>query len=430
MNFIRNNKLNIYLFINILFVFLNTYLYTSNIIYYSDYGNSIITMSIINIIVSIILYIRKVHINKEVKIEIYDILLLLISIFAFISLLFAKSKTLAIYGMIYRYEGIFAIFYYLTLTYISSFIKNKKFFLRTIVVIGLINTIYAFLQITGSSHVTIFNYKGTIWATGLLNNPNFYASFILMSLAISIGIFIDEEELDEKIKYGIIVALLTIGLLISNTTSCAVGLIAILIYSIVYCIKNKLFKKIIIIGIIIVSEALLFQKADMTTLIKDINKTKNETIELSKGNYDPSYGTKRVELWRKTMKFVPKNLLHGVGIDNFALIDNGKSLKVGTTKYDKAHNEYLQILTTQGIFSLISYLLLFGIILLKGIKSSFKNNKIYLVLPVIGYLIQAFFNISVIEVAPTFYILLGLLIERNYIEKKKHNKEKRRIKKN
>ena len=76
--------------------------------------------------------------------------------------------------------------------------------------------------------------------------------------------------------------------------------------------------------------------------------------------------------------------------------------------FDKAHNEYLQTLVTQGIFSLASYLFIFGYAVYIGIKNSYRFKQIYLVLPVIGYLIQAFFNVSVIEVAPIFYIALGL----------------------
>ena len=414
MKYIKNNLLSIYIIINILYIFISTYLYTSNIIFYGVFGKSIIYASIINIVVSIITFIRKKIIKKDYKIELYDVLILSIILFALISLIFAHSRKIAIYGMIYRYEGIYAIIYYLTLTYLSSFIKkdNKRIISKIIVVIGLINTLYAYLQITGSSFVTIYKKDGVIWAAGLLNNPNFYASFILMSLAISLGIFIEEQEKLEEIKYGIIVAILVIGLLISNTTSCAVGLIVVLIYLFIYCIKNKYIKKFLIITGIITLETLLFQKAGMTTLIKDINKTKNETIEISKGNFDPSYGTKRIELWRKTSKLLPKYLIHGVGIDNFAFIDNGSPLNVGNTLFDKAHNEYLQILITQGIFSLLSYLALFIVIVIKGIKNSFKSKKVFLILPVIGYLTQAFFNISVIEVAPIFYILLGLLIER------------------
>ena len=115
-------------------------------------------------------------------------------------------------------------------------------------------------------------------------------------------------------------------------------------------------------------------------------------------------------IWKNTLKIVPKNLIHGVGVDNYYYAFDGKPLysKNGKVFYDKAHNEYLQILITEGIFCLISYLAFYGIITVRGTKYSFKNKEVYFILPIIGYLVQAFFNISVIEVAPIFYIALGL----------------------
>ena len=65
---------------------------------------------------------------------------------------------------------------------------------------------------------------------------------------------------------------------------------------------------------------------------------------------------------------------------------------------------------------MISYLLLYGIIVIKELIYIFKEKEVFLILPVLGYLIQAFFNISVIEVAPIFFIILGLGIR--YKDKK------------
>ena len=74
---------------------------------------------------------------------------------------------------------------------------------------------------------------------------------------------------------------------------------------------------------------------------------------------------------------------------------------------------HLQTLVTQGIFALISYLALYGYISIKGIKSCFKNKETYLILPVLGYLVHAFFAFSVIELAPIFYMALGLCYKKN-----------------
>ena len=70
-------------------------------------------------------------------------------------------------------------------------------------------------------------------------------------------------------------------------------------------------------------------------------------------------------IWKNTIKEVPNNLLHGVGVDNFLYAFNNGSLEGKEMVYDKAHNEYLQILITEGIFSFISYLMLYTIIIIR-----------------------------------------------------------------
>jgi hypothetical protein len=50
----------------------------------------------------------------------------------------------------------------------------------------------------------------------------------------------------------------------------------------------------------------------------------------------------------QSIKLIPKYAIHGVGIDNFAFIQDGKAIKNGSGYFDKAHNEYLQILITMG----------------------------------------------------------------------------------
>ena len=76
------------------------------------------------------------------------------------------------------------------------------------------------------------------------------------------------------------------------------------------------------------------------------------------------------------MKIVPNYLIHGVGIDSFHKAFNGGGLilQKPTKKilFDKAHNEYLQTLVTQGIFSLASYLFIFGYAVYIGIKNSYR----------------------------------------------------------
>ena len=133
---------------------------------------------------------------------------------------------------------------------------------------------------------------------------------------------------------------------------------------------------------------------------------------VSTGEIKDTYGTKRAFVWKKALAEVPKHWSTGIGIDNvFYIYDGMPIIYKNKTAYDKVHNEYLQILITEGIFCLISYLIFYFLVLKKNIKYTLNNN-IYLLLPVVGYLVQAFFNISVIEVAPLFYVSMGLLYSK------------------
>ena len=77
--------------------------------------------------------------------------------------------------------------------------------------------------------------------------------------------------------------------------------------------------------------------------------------------------------------------------------------------YDKAHNVYIQIGVTNGIFALAAYMLICLVVFLKGfkLKDNYSNS---LFMAFVSYCILAFANISVIDVAPYFFIILGLLM--------------------
>ena len=411
---IKSNLLVIYIIINALYLFICSYLCTIEKITYKTFGQTMKYASIINLIVCGLFIIYKKFIKKDFKLKIYDVFLILIAVFALISTHYAISKKVALSGSYLRYEGLYAILYYLTLTFLSSFLnhKQKKIVVYSIVCVGLFQAIYGYLQYQNAPFVNVILHGKTIWVTGLTTNPNFYGTIMLLVTSYLIGLFIDNDDLLEKgiLIVGLIISLM--GLLISNTLSALVGLIVVLLVSLIYCLKYKKYRKIGILLIVVVCETILLHKLEMTTLVNDLSQTKNEAIEISKGNLNNNYGTKRLGIWKKTMPIVPKHLLHGVGIDNFTYAFNGKPLIMGNKIYDKAHNGYLQILVTQGIFSLLSFLGLYIVAIVNGIKKGLKEKEVYLVLPIIGYLIQDFFNISVIEVTPFFFIALGLLINR------------------
>ena len=413
---IKKNLLSIYIILNIIMIFIDSYKVTTYKIPYIYYANHLIVAMIINVVIIGIYLIIKAIKKQKYRIKIYDWLILIILFLSAISMIFAINRYAALVGSYERYEGIYSIMYYFSILFLSSLVnkKSKKVIIVTILLTGIFQSIYGFLQINNAPFVQIVYKIPEIMASGLTLNPNFFGTYMLICLCYSIGLLIEGKTIVRQIINVILISVFMIGLLISNATSCAVALLAILLYVIIYCIKNRYIEKLICLIILLTFITAVVNNEKKTTLVNDVIKTKNETVEIAKGNVNDYYGTRRIKIWKETLKIVPKYWLHGSGIDNYIYSFGSQPLRISRRLYDKAHNEYLQILVTEGVFSLIAYITLYIIIIIYGIEYTYKKKKIYLLLPVMGYMIQAFFNISVIEVAPIFYIAIGLLIDRDY----------------
>ncbi|MCR5185525.1 MAG: O-antigen ligase family protein [Clostridia bacterium] len=409
---------------NIFYLLLASFLEINRIITLKSLSIGMIILEVINITIGGIVSYKE----KHEKVAVY-LCIALILVCGIIATLFAIVPSVSLFGLNGRYEGLFSVIYYFSLMYLSSLLnkKYKRIVIQAIIVVGIIQCIYAIFQANEASfvrkryHIIDYgskvdmiqgNVKKELWVTGFFTNFNFYGTFILICVSYVVGLFIDEEKRNKKIIYAIIFALLFSGLLMSNSTSCAVGFIFVSLYSLVFCIKNKKIKEIIVIALLTIISTTIVYGQNKTTLLGDLDRTRKEVTEMAKGNIDEKYGTKRIYIWKHTLEIVPQYLIHGAGLDNFYFAFDGEPLRSpsGRTIYDKAHNEYLQIIVTEGLLSLMVYLVMYGIITWNGMKNSFADKKIYLILPIIGYLVQAFFNIRDIEAAPFFFIAMGLAI--------------------
>ena len=402
--------LPIYIITNLLYILVGSCLVFNKYLKFKIFSYGFIGLLAVNIIIIFILFLKKKHRENKV-----DIFLFLIIIFACISTIFAYDPMKSLFGAWDRYEGLFLICYYITLTYITSYLKkeDRKIIVYSILVFGLIQAIYAICQKLNLFNVHTIIKNGWRWTTGFTSNRNFFGTLMLLCIGYSIGLYIESKEKISTFVYLILTYIFSICILLSKTRSCMLGLIVVMIVLLIYAIKNKYIKKYIVLFCVLVFSTVLMQMLNLTPIINFYKTAKTEITEMSKGNVKDDFGSNRIAVWKKTIKVVPKYIVHGVGVDNFGNVLDGKPIIYTKYVYDKAHNEYLQILVTMGIFSLISYLCMHFIIVKNGIINTFKTHEIYYILPVIGYLVQAQFNISVIEVAPVFYIALGLLIDRD-----------------
>lgn len=351
--------------------------------------------------------------SKKEKIDVTDIIIYILIVLAFLSTQYAIDFEKAFFGEKYRYEGLLTILSYYFLFLNAKSIKQEKYkknIINLFMYMGIFQSMYALLQ---SYTILPFIRRHSIsyMAMGLCSNPNFFGSYMVMQLLIIGYMYV----YNPKRTYLLIYILFGITLYIAESTGPVLSVIVTLIFS-VFIIPKKTKRIVKLLVILLLS----FAFSNLSLEYIQNNKFENQLIE----NYDISseisaipqkskeeIGNGRLLIWENSLPLVKKYWLIGCGLDNF----KDAYPNSGSVKFDKAHNVYLQISITNGVPALIIFLVLLFIAFIKGIK--FKNNfltPIYMAF--IGYSIQAFFNISVIDVAPYYYIILGLIFSKD-IEK-------------
>lgn len=163
----------------------------------------------------------------------------------------------------------------------------------------------------------------------------------------------------------------------------------------------------------------------------DIDIDYPEIFSLLKGK--EKLGSMRGYIWSRSIPLLKNNLILGSGPDNFIyqfpkndLIGKYYAFDTPNMIVDKPHNLYLQIALNEGLIALFAFLAIMFIYLVNSIKlyalkKEYQKPQILGAancLGVIGYLFAGLFNDSVISVAPIFWIVLGVGVALNYINRK------------
>ena len=347
---------------------------------------------------------------KLTKFNIYHKLALVFLVTIFIPSILSPYKSVAFMGNHERGEGFLIYCIYILLFILSSkYLIINKSLLNIVLISSCIMGVYGVIQFYGFDPVQFWMFGKIIGndSVGFIGNRNFFSSYLCMFLFIAASIYIFKGIS----KYLIYSCILFAALLCTLTRG---GWLAFLIYSLMgamFILKEKVYLKRA--AIVFIAFSLIFGVLNLTTNNKVINRADKELIISEEGEFKNSAGARLSILKMSFKAFTDKPLL-GYGPDtlkNRLNEDYPEEFTEYVLKFDsvvdKAHNEYLEYAVSNGVFSLVSYLILLGAILIK----LFKNRKNYiskvLFLTISGYMIQGFFNISVIMVAPIFWILLG-----------------------
>lgn len=353
-------------------------------------------------------------ISKKIKINYIDIIIYILIFLGFISTTFALDFEKSFFGAPNRYEGLLTILSYYFLMLNTKYLTNQKYkenIIKVFIGLGIFQAIYGILQ-AYTSLLLIRHYPFMPYmAMGLCSNPNFYSSYMLMQVLLVSSLYIQNK----KIIYLFLTILFGMNLYLAQSSGPVLALIITLIFMFIY-FKDKIKSIIIVILVLLVTFTLTeITSRDAQKKLYNMEIPSNynipteivNTVNVIKEKDEKALeniGSGRIYVWKRSLPLFKEYGLVGAGLDNF----EEAYPQVGEVRYDKAHNVYLQIGITNGIPALLLYLSLCFIIFIKGFK--YKNNlfkAIYIAF--IGYSIQAFANISVIEVAPYFFIFMGLL---------------------
>lgn len=394
----------------------------------------ILALIICGIILLVLLFLK-----KEIKLDKIDKVLLIFYILIVLSTIFSIDVMKSIIGRENRYEGLltFTVYFltYYCAKYYFEYSKLTKIFAISSVCICSVIGILQYYNIFPLYYIFNIPYISS-FASSTFGNRNFFGSYLSMVVPSFMALYIIKKQ-----KCYLIVSLLSFfAILVSMTRSSWVGISIASIVGIIYVIKNRskdIIKRTmhIIIGFVLIFIFVLKPPQFMFNLFsKNTNlNSVNERIDLMRIELQiavvdktvaSSFGSSRIEIWMMVLKVIAQAPVLGTGPDTLAdslfyiaTTDAIDYVKKHNCYVDKAHNEYLQIAATMGIPALIVYLIFLMLILIKE-KDLFKKTSTFvLIVPIISYLVQAFFNISTIGVTPILWFIFGLIQNEPFKEK-------------
>lgn len=237
---------------------------------------------------------------------------------------------------------------------------------------------------------------------GTIGNRNLVAIYMVIFtlIAISAYIFIGEK------KYIVYSSILFAALLATLTRGGWVGLAVALLVGFLLIIKEKQYYKRI--GIIVCLFISIFLVMNFTNDNILIDRSKS-IVNDAKNIKNEDSGSGRIGIWKAALECIEIDPIFGSGIDSMRLKAAMNGID-GTKNFTKAHNEFVDYAVWGGLFTLASYLALIGIILRRLFKIRHDNMAKGFIVIIVGYLAQSFFSISVIEVAPIYWIILGAAV--------------------
>lgn len=248
---------------------------------------------------------------------------------------------------------------------------------------------------------------------GTVGNVDLVAGLLCLIIPITVVPFLRGQAKNRFALLPVIIILFYV-LAVMNVSAGIVGVAVGLIIGLLFIFPWKsrerkslsLFLSAAVIGLV----ALLYLIEPGAGFVREVH-------EILHGRFDDSFGSGRIQIWRNVLVTIPGNIWFGIGPDTmihlgitpFTRLDPSSGMMI-VSEIDVAHNEYLNVLSQQGVFAFISYLAIVFSLAAKWIRNRGESIAVStLGCAALCYCIQAFFGFSSCITAPYFWVVLALL---------------------
>lgn len=334
---------------------------------------------------TLIYFLRPLTKKKEIDFptDLLTILILCFGVWVLISDILGLDLRTSLLGSKYRDQGFVTLTSGILLYLLMRFL-NKEYPMQleqgvSLSILGSAFFVCFFVLWQAVSLNILNNYVLTFQGRiiGTFGNPNFLGGYLSIILPFILNYFRGSIP----IRLSFISIVLFVIFLSGSRSALLASMTVLLLYALYTRIlitkTTNLFKSFLVLIPLII----LFGSISKTSFYSQLNFNRTSKFD------------NRLVIWSLGLKAIPNRLIMGYGQENFELIIPRRS------KFDHAHNIFLETAISSGVIGLILYLLI--------ILQALKKSNLIIKLSLIAFLITASFNPLSIAQIVLFWVLLG-----------------------
>ena len=385
-----------------------------------DWGKTIVFKIILSILIFAFLWqtLSKKQVSFKTSLPFW--LLVALFLIYFLTTIFSLDPYFSFFGNPYRAGGFLNFAFYIIFAILVFFILKESDWQKIWdfeIITGILVSLIAVFQWKGILKGIVITYENRPPAT--VGNPIFLAIYLLLLIFMALSFGIKEKKLNKKIFYFLSIFIFIFVIFLTYTRATYLGLAAGFLYFLFFYPKRLALVKISFLIILILGVIGVYYLSTQSNIPSFIEKNRLLKGAVSRISIETILKDPRFSAWKVSWQALKAKPLLGYGPENFSIgFDKyyDPSLPYITKEWgswwDRAHNFIFDISLQAGIFALIIYLLLFGVIfwqLQKLKKDSGEKIIIYhgIQTTFLAYLVANFFSFDSFSTYLISFLLIG-----------------------